>query len=164
LVAGLFHAHFAWLFDRTTTNYSIYAKDVLKDPDIRFFYRWYYPITAFAYILPAAFGWLLGGPEHVVACLLIGGAFRIMVFQNVVWSVNSIGHTFGSRDATEDDDSRNNLALAILTFGEGWHNNHHASPRCAINQWKWYQIDMGGWILLGLEKVGLIHKVHRKHL
>ncbi|MDP0489805.1 MAG: acyl-CoA desaturase [Verrucomicrobiota bacterium JB023] len=164
LVKGLVHAHFTWMFDRTTTDHQTYAKDILKDPDIRFFNKFYYPITLLTFLLPAAFGYLLGGSEHLISCLLIGGALRTTVFHNVTWSVNSIGHAFGSRDATENDDSRNNLFLALLTFGEGWHNNHHASPRCAINQWKWYQIDMGGWLLLGMERIGLVSKIHRKHL
>lgn len=162
LIKGIFHAHFAWMFDHTTTDEHVYAKDLLKDPDMLFFDRYYYPITLCSFILPALFGYLLGGPDHVLSCLLIGGALRTTVFHNVTWSVNSFGHVFGSRDATEKDESRNNLFLAILTFGEGWHNNHHAIPSCAINQWKWYQIDMGGWILVGLEKAGLVSKLRRK--
>ncbi len=163
-VYGLFHAHFAWMFDRTTTDYQRYAPDLLRDKEVMFFHQWYFPLTTLSFILPGLLGWLLGGGEHFWSCLLIGGALRTMVFQNVVWSVNSIGHTFGSRDATEDDDSRNNFLLAILTFGEGWHNNHHASPKCALNQWKWYQIDVGGWIILALEKLGIVSKVTKKRL
>jgi stearoyl-CoA desaturase (delta-9 desaturase) len=160
-VLGLFHAHFGWLFDRSTTNYNVYAPDLLKDQDFRFFHQTYFFLVGTSFILPFFFGFILGGLNRGVSCLLIGGCLRTTIFHNVVWGVNSIGHSYGSRDASSHDQSRNNALLAVATLGEGWHNNHHAYPRSAVNQLKWYQVDPNGWLILLLGKLGLATKIVR---
>jgi stearoyl-CoA desaturase (delta-9 desaturase) len=156
---GLWHAHVGWMFDRTTTDYRVYAPDLLADPDYLAFHYLYFPITALSLLLPYAFGFAIGGHATGWNCLLFGGCVRTTIFHNVVWGINSIGHTFGRRDATERNESRNNLLLALATFGEGWHNNHHACPRSACNQWKWYQLDFNGWLIRVLGKLGLVTKI-----
>jgi len=152
---GLFHAHYGWLFDRTTTDYSAYAPDVLKDPVLMFFSRMYWTVCGLSLLLPALFGYVMGGVETAIGCALIGGCVRTVALHNVIWAVNSIGHTFGSQESTTRDSSRNHLLLALLTFGEGWHNNHHAKPRSAFNDWKWSQIDVNGHIIRLLVFLGL---------
>ena len=154
-LVGLFHAHYGWLFDRTTTDYRAYAPDVLKDPVLMFFSRMYWPVCALSIFLPSLFGYLIGGVETAIGCGLVGGCVRTVALHNVIWAVNSIGHTFGSQEATKRDSSRNHLLLALLTFGEGWHNNHHAKPRSAFNDWKWTQIDVNGYIIRLLVFLGL---------
>lgn len=153
-LVGLFHAHYGWLFDRTTTDYSAYAPDVLKDPMLMFFSRMYWLMCAVSILLPSLIGYVAGGFETAVGCGLIGGCVRTVALHNVIWAVNSIGHAFGSQDATTRDSSRNHLVLALLTFGEGWHNNHHAKPRSAFNDWKWTQIDVNGCFIRLLVYLG----------
>ena len=82
------------------------------------------------------------------------------LLHNVIWAVNSIGHTWGSRPSSEQDQSRNNWILAVLTFGEGWHNNHHAAPRCAYNNWQGYEIDLNGAIIKLLERLKIVWDVN----
>ena len=159
VLSGLWHSHVGWMFDRTTTDYKVYAPDLLADNDFVLFHKLYFPICALSLFLPYLYGFVLGGYHAAWNCLLFGGCVRTTVFHNVVWGVNSIGHTFGKQDATVRDGSRNNMVLALATFGEGWHNNHHACPRSAYNQWKWYQIDFNGWLIRLLERSGLVTKV-----
>ncbi|MBS0207104.1 MAG: acyl-CoA desaturase [Planctomycetes bacterium] len=160
---GLWHAHVGWMFDRTTTDYRVYAPDLLRDRDCVLLEH-LYPLWMFLSLaLPWLYGFLLGGADVAWSCLILGGCVRTTVFHNVVWGVNSIGHIFGSRDATKRDSSRNNLLLALATFGEGWHNNHHAAPRCAYNRWKWYQIDLNGILIWCLGKSGLVKDIVSTH-
>ena len=87
--------------------------------------------------------------------LLWGGLVRIFLTHHATWSINSVCHTFGSREFRSNDHSRNNFVCAMLTFGEGWHNNHHAFPTSARHGLRWWQID-GSWITIRLmEKLGL---------
>ena len=78
-------------------------------------------------------GWAVGGGDVALGlqAMIWGGVLRIFLFQHATWAVNSVCHRFGSRDFKTRDESRNNLAVAMLTFGEGWHNNHHAFPASA---------------------------------
>jgi len=158
-VFGVVHAHVGWMFDQTTTSYRTYAKDLLSDRTVMLFHYMYLPLTGLSLLLPYLYGFAFGGTEHAIGCLLFGGCVRTTLFHNVVWGVNSIGHMFGGHEASEKDSSRNNFPLAMLTFGEGWHNNHHASPRAAYNRWKWYQFDLNGGIIWMLGKLGLVSDI-----
>src|SRR5690606_23198116 len=100
-LVGLWHAHLGWMFDRTTTDYRVYAPDLLADADCVLFHRYYIPLAILSLALPYAFGYALGGPATGFNCFLLGGCVRTTVFHNITWGVNSIGHTYGQRDATE---------------------------------------------------------------
>ena len=80
---------------------------------------------------------------------------------HVTWAVNSVCHTYGSREFVTTDQSRNNFLIGLLAMGEGWHNNHHAFPRSANHGMHWWQIDPSAYIIGGLEKLGIIKKVVR---
>jgi stearoyl-CoA desaturase (Delta-9 desaturase) len=86
---------------------------------------------------------------------------RIFFGHHVSFSVNSVCHAFGTRQFATNDCSRNNWLVALLTFGEGWHNNHHAFPRSAFHGLRWWQVDVSGYIILLLERLGLVYDVHR---
>jgi stearoyl-CoA desaturase (delta-9 desaturase) len=75
--------------------------------------------------------------------------------------VNSICHTFGTRDYQTRDASRNNFIVGLFAFGEGWHNNHHAFPRSAFHGLRWWQVDISGYIITAMEKLGLVWNVQR---
>src|SRR5579872_6075811 len=123
-LSGLLYAHVGWLFDSTTTDAQVYGAGLLHDKLIMFFTRthWLWPAASLA--LPWGFGYLLGGSEAALSSMLIGGCLRTTILHNVIWSVNSIGHRFGSEDFRHGNGSKNNLTVALLTFGDGWHNNH----------------------------------------
>jgi stearoyl-CoA desaturase (Delta-9 desaturase) len=80
---------------------------------------------------------------------------------HAAWSVNSICHTFGKRAFNTNDRSRNQWTVALLGLGEGWHNNHHAFPRSAFHGLRWWQIDLSGYLIWLLERIGLIYDVQR---
>lgn len=159
VLKGLWHSHFAWMFDRTSTDERVYVPDLLSDNDCILFQRYYWLCTALSLLLPYLFGLEFGGANVGFRCLLLGGFVRTFALHNFIWAVNSVGHSFGRQDASTRDNSRNSLLLALATFGEGWHNNHHAAPRSAWNQWKWYQVDFNGWLIVVLEKCKLISDV-----
>jgi stearoyl-CoA desaturase (delta-9 desaturase) len=118
----------------------------MKDKGHALISRFYYvPIIVSALILFAIGGW----------SMVVWGVFaRVVVGWHTTWFVNSLSHIFGSRPHETSDDSTNNWFVALLTFGEGWHNNHHAFPTSARHGLEWYQFDMN-WIAIRLlEKVG----------
>jgi len=94
--------------------------------------------------------------------LLIWGVFvRTVVVWHVTWSVNSLAHVFGYRNYDTSDGSRNNWFVALLTLGEGWHNNHHADARSARHGHRWFEIDLTFSVIQLLERVGLASDVIR---
>jgi stearoyl-CoA desaturase (delta-9 desaturase) len=94
--------------------------------------------------------------------LLVWGVFvRTVVVWHITWSVNSLAHVFGYRNYDISDDSRNNWFVALLTLGEGWHNNHHADARSARHGHRWFEIDLTFSVIQLLERVGLASDVIR---
>jgi stearoyl-CoA desaturase (delta-9 desaturase) len=83
------------------------------------------------------------------------GLVRIFLLHHVTWSINSICHFFGRRRFDTDDESTNVFWLALPSLGEAWHHNHHAFPQSAFHGLRWYELDPSGWLILGLERVGL---------
>ena len=160
---GLFHAHVGWMLrgiDRA--NPERYAKDLLADPVLRTvdrtFFLWVALGLAFPFALGLALtGSLLGG----LTGMLWGGAVRILFLHQATFSINSLCHFFGRRRFPTHDESRNLAWLALPTFGEAWHNNHHAFPTSAHHGLTRWQLDPGGWLIDGLERVGLAWDVVR---
>jgi stearoyl-CoA desaturase (Delta-9 desaturase) len=160
---GLFHAHVGWMFrgvDRA--NPERYAKDLLADPVLRsvdrMFPLWVLVGLAVPFGLGVALtGSLVGG----LTGLLWGGAVRILFLHHATFSINSLCHFFGRRRFPTGDESRNLAWLALPTFGEAWHNNHHAFPTSAHHGLSRWQLDPGGWLIDGLERVGLAWDVVR---
>jgi stearoyl-CoA desaturase (delta-9 desaturase) len=111
---------------------------------------------------PFLFGWLVGGTiDAALTALLWGGAVRIFVLHHMTYSINSLCHFFGRRPFATTDESRNLAWLALPTFGEAWHNNHHAYPRSAMHGHRFWQLDPGGLVIRALERVGLAWDVVR---
>ncbi len=162
-VGGLFHAHVGWMFrgeDRASEER--YAKDLLADPMMRAvdrtFLLWVLLGLAFPFGLGVALtGTLVGG----LTGLLWGGAVRILFLHHATFSINSLCHFFGRRRFATGDESRNLAWLALPTFGEAWHNNHHAFPTSAHHGLTRRQLDPGGWLIDGLERLGFAWDVVR---
>jgi stearoyl-CoA desaturase (Delta-9 desaturase) len=160
---GLLHAHVGWLFIHTQRGrHERYAPDLLADPTIRWVSRWFFAWAAAGLVAAFALGWLIGGSLHTALTgLLWGGAVRILVLHHATYSINSLCHFFGRRDFDTPDESRNLLWLSLLTFGESWHNNHHAFPTSAAHGLRRWQIDVSAGAIWLLEKAGLAWDVVR---
>ncbi|KAB8145030.1 acyl-CoA desaturase [Chloroflexia bacterium SDU3-3] len=152
-IAGFFHAHVGWLFLNGLSIADDYGKWMKKDRMVMFFSRTFLLWVALGYLIP----FLIGGWQG----LLWGGLVRTFLNNHVTWSVNSVCHLFGSRMFETKDMSRNHWLVGLLAFGEGWHNNHHAFPRSAFHGMRWYQFDLSSYIIMLLEKVGLVKQVWR---
>jgi stearoyl-CoA desaturase (delta-9 desaturase) len=160
---GLFHAHVGWVvFSDEPANEQRYAPDLLADRTLRLidrtFILWVVVGLAFAFGLGVALtGTVAGG----LTGLLWGGAVRIFVLHHITFSINSLCHFFGGRDYETRDESRNLAWLAPFSFGEAWHNNHHAFPTSAAHGLTRWQFDPSKLMIYGLEKVGLAWDVVR---
>jgi len=150
--AGFWWAQIGWIVwgtaqDHDNATLQKYVPDLLKDRGQVLISRFYYlPIIISALILFAIGGWTM---------VVWGVAARVVVGWHTTWFVNSLSHIYGSKPHDTGDDSTNNWFVAILTFGEGWHNNHHAFPTSARHGLQWFQFDMN-WIAIRiLEKIGL---------
>jgi stearoyl-CoA desaturase (delta-9 desaturase) len=91
--------------------------------------------------------------------LLWGGLVRMFLINNAIWSVGTYCHLFGSRPFPIKDRSTNSLLIALLSFGEGFHNNHHAFPSSAVSGFHWWEPDFCGWFLRAAQAVGLVWDV-----
>jgi stearoyl-CoA desaturase (Delta-9 desaturase) len=160
---GLWHAHTGWIFSGVgRADRDRYAKDLVRDRGLRLIARLFVPTVLVSLALPALAGWLLiGGWYGFVSGLVWGGAVRIFLLHHVTWSINSICHFWGSRRFESRDESRNVWWLSWLSFGESWHNNHHAFPSSAFHGLRRFEIDPGGWLIWTLEKCGLAWRVVR---
>ncbi|MDZ4826347.1 MAG: acyl-CoA desaturase [Actinomycetota bacterium] len=132
LLRGFFHAHVGWLFVADNTSAERYAADLLRDPDTRVISR-LFPLFAVASLAaPFFLGWGLSGTlGGALTALLWAGLARMVLLHHVTWSINSVCHMFGSRPAGTDDHSTNFAPMALISFGESWHNYHHAHPNSA---------------------------------
>ena len=158
---GFVHAHVGWLF----TNLGMeqgreYGKDLYENRLIRTIDRLYLLWVILTLGLPFLLGYWIGGSVDAgLEGLVWGGLIRIFAYQHATFSVNSICHMFGRRAYRSRDESRNNWVVAMLTMGEGWHNNHHAFPSSARHGLGRLQIDASWWTIKLLEKMGLAWNV-----
>jgi len=162
-IKGLWHAHVGWLFSlKDRAEPERYARDWLEDRGMRVIDHLFFVWLGLGIALPFAIGFaargtVIGGLQ----CALWAGAVRIFVLHHATFSINSVCHFFGRRSFATEDESRNVFWLAPLSFGESWHNNHHAFPRSAFHGLRPTQIDPGGFVIRMLEKLGLAWNVVR---
>jgi stearoyl-CoA desaturase (delta-9 desaturase) len=160
---GLVHAHVGWLFRHDQRGARArYAPDLLADPVIRFvdrmFVFWAIAGLGAAFALGAVIG---GSVAAGLTGLLWGGAVRLFVLHHMTYSINSICHVFGRRRFDTTDESRNVYWLALPTFGEAWHNNHHAFPTSARHGLGRWQLDPSALVIRALEASNLAWDVVR---
>ena len=162
-VRGLFHAHMGWMLTEAAgAARTKYAPDLLEDRRMAFIDRHFLKIVIFSLALPAALGGLITGEvTGALTGLLWGGFVRIFLLHHVTWSINSICHFFGSRRFATEDRSTNVFWLALPSFGEAWHHNHHAFPRSAdhgLARWE-RVLDPSGLVIRALERAGVVWNV-----
>jgi stearoyl-CoA desaturase (delta-9 desaturase) len=159
-VRGFFHAHVGWLFSVDTTSADRYAPDLLSDRDLVIVSRLFPLFAVFSLGLPFVLGWAIAGTlGGAITALIWAGLIRMIVLHHVTWSVNSICHVFGRQPFTDKDASRNFAPLAVLSFGESWHNFHHAHPSSARHGALPHQIDTSAEIIRLFERAGWATKV-----
>jgi stearoyl-CoA desaturase (delta-9 desaturase) len=162
-IKGLWHAHTGWLFDDdASAERSRYAKDLVEDKGLKVIAGLFVPIVLLSLAIPGLVGWVwIGGRYGFLAGLVWGGAVRILLLHHVTWSINSICHYWGRKRFSSPDESRNVWWLSWLSFGESWHNNHHAFPSSAFHGLRGLEVDPGGWVIWLLERCGLAWRVVR---
>ena len=154
LTKGMFHAHMGWLFDRQMSNPQRYAPDLLKDAAVEKVSRLFILWVAAGLALPTLIGGLVSGSwAGAFSAFFWAGLVRIALLHHVTWSINSICHTVGSRPFTARDRSTNFWPLALLSFGESWHNLHHADPTCARHGVLRGQLDISARVIWAFEKL-----------
>jgi fatty-acid desaturase len=152
--------------------YDRYAKDILRDPFYRRLERGLlYPtivVASWAVFFLAGFaasllrGGDLAAAAQFGASLLVWGVFvRVVLVWHITWLVNSATHLWGYRTYDTGEDSRNNWVVALLSNGEGWHNNHHADPRSARHGHRKWELDVVFGVVRVLELLGLARNVAR---
>jgi stearoyl-CoA desaturase (Delta-9 desaturase) len=157
LTKGLLYAHVGWLFYRELSNRERFAPDLLADKDIQRIDRQFPTLVVTSVLLPGLIGGLVTWSwQGALAGLFWAGLVRIALLHHVTWSINSICHVYGERPfETRDGDKASNFwPLAIPSFGESWHNLHHADPTCARHGVEKGQIDMNARLIWIFEKLG----------
>jgi stearoyl-CoA desaturase (delta-9 desaturase) len=170
-------SHMGWVFvkhgELSSVNlYEKYARDILRDPlylslERKLAWFWVYSLHAVPFFLAGFFwGRLTTGDWHkgvqFGSSLLVWGVFlRTVATWHGTWAVNSVAHLWGYRNYETSDDSRNHWLVALLAWGEGWHNNHHEDQRAAAHGHKWWEFDSTYCVVQLLEWLGLAKNVVR---
>ncbi len=175
--AGFWWSHVGWVLYRnrdhdTTSHFERYVRDLLRDPfylKLEARWRWFGIFATHAllyYLIGSAVGYfmtgtLAGAVQLGLSWFFWGVMVRVVIVLHGTWAVNSLTHVIGYRNYETRDDSRNHWLIAMLTHGEGWHNNHHASPRAAMHGHRWWEYDMAWSVIRMMEIVGLATDVVR---
>jgi stearoyl-CoA desaturase (delta-9 desaturase) len=174
---GFFWSHMGWflVYDpalHDPATYGRYARDLFQDR----FYKWLERPAVWRNLQRAQWAAFVGlgalagalatasvaGAARLALSWLVWGVFvRTVAVWHITWSVNSATHVWGYRNFDTPDDSRNNWLVGLLSNGEGWHNNHHAQPRCAAHGQRWWEVDVSYLTIRLLERVGLAWGVVR---
>ncbi len=160
LAKGLVWAHMGWLFDANHTSQEKFCPDLLADPKISRISKWFPWLVAVSLLAPAAIGGLWSWSwQGALTAFFWASLVRVAFLHHVTWSINSICHTFGKEEFEVRDKSRNVNWLAILSFGESWHNLHHSDPTCARHGALRGQIDTAARLIWFFEKLGWAYDV-----
>lgn len=160
LARGFWHAHMGWLFGRDLTNARRFAPDLRGDRDLQRVDRLFPLWTVATLLLPALLGGLLTWSWWgALTGFFWAGLVRVAVLHHITWSINSICHMIGERPFASRDRSANFWPLAIVSFGESWHNSHHADPTCARHGVGRGQLDISARVIWAFEKLGWVTDV-----
>jgi stearoyl-CoA desaturase (delta-9 desaturase) len=160
LSKGLAFAHVGWIFENNRTSQEKFCPDLVADQGIRRISNSFMVWAGVSLALPALAGGLWSmSLRGALTALFWAGLVRVALLQHVTWSINSICHTFGREEFATRDKARNVSWLAIASFGESWHNLHHADPTCARHGVLKGQIDISARLIWIFEKLGWVHDV-----
>ena len=152
---GFFYAHVGWMLRDYPSSRTDYAnvRDLREDPIAAWQHRWYWPLVLTMNLgLIAALGWLAG---DILGALLIAGVLRLALCHHCTFFINSLAHYWGQGPYSDANSSRDNPIIALLTYGEGYHNFHHTFQWDYRNGHCWYHFDPTKWLIRGLSVIGL---------
>lgn len=158
---GFWFSHIGWMVRQYPSGRDDFTNipDLRRDRMLAFQHRHYVPLVLLTNIgLPLLAGWLTG---DVWGVFLLAGVLRLVVSHHFTFFINSLAHMWGSRPYTEENTARDNPVLAVLTFGEGYHNFHHIFAHDYRNGVRWWQWDPTKWLIAGLQYLGLTRKLKR---
>jgi fatty-acid desaturase len=167
-VDGTFWSHAGWIISgramhSETALLGRYAPDLTRDKGHVWLSKYHWLVLTLTGVAQLALGAAIAHPGHrfagAISMMLWGTFLRVVVGLHATWFVNSATHMFGKRRFETRDDSRNNWWVALLTGGEGWHNNHHAHPVSARHGLAWYEFDINYYCIWILSKMGLAKKI-----
>ena len=156
---GFFHAHIGWLlFRRGPDTPLTWVRDLQKDRLAWWQHEYYVPLAlGVGFALPAAIGWIVGGPAVALGSFLIAGVARVVVVHHMTFCINSLCHWIGDRPYSTDCTARDSFLMAVVTFGEGYHNYHHEFQYDYRNGVRPWQFDPTKWTIWLLSKLGLVN-------
>lgn len=147
-LGGLLHSHFLWMWRHSYPNVYKYAPDLLRSRLLSKINRHYHLWVFTGLLIPTVLGGLYhASVQGAVSGFFWGGVFRIFVLEHIIWAINSVLHTVGSRAYETKEHSRNMGFLSIPTLGESWHNNHHGFANSPNFGLVWYNPDPGYWFI-----------------
>ncbi|MQA87411.1 MAG: acyl-CoA desaturase [Streptosporangiales bacterium] len=160
LTKGLYYAHIGWLFTPERTSRHRFAPDLVADRGIRRISQTFVLWSAVSLLLPPLVGGLVSlSWQGALTAFFWASLVRVGLLHHVTWSINSICHTFGEEHFEVRDKSRNVWWLAVLSFGESWHNLHHADPTCARHGVLKGQVDSSARVIWLFERLGWAYDV-----
>lgn len=158
---GFWFAHVGWMFrdyPSSDIDYSV-VPDLVRDPVVAWQHRWYLAIALTSNIgLPMLLGWLVG---DIWGVLLLAGVLRLVIFHHCTFFINSLAHMWGNQPYTDENSARDNWFLAILTYGEGYHNYHHMFQSDYRNGHRWWHFDLNKWFISMCAGLGLAKDLKR---
>lgn len=159
--SGFWHAHMGWMLRHWKTSEVDFsqAKDLENDAIVMWQHKHYWKLVwLFNLGIPLALGFLVG---DVLGMVLLASGFRLAFSQHCTFFINSLAHTWGRRTYSDEDSSRDNGVIALLTWGEGYHNYHHTFQADYRNGLRWWQFDPGKWLISISAWFGLAHGLKR---
>jgi stearoyl-CoA desaturase (delta-9 desaturase) len=158
---GFWFAHVGWMlrdYASGKLDWSV-VPDLERDPIVAWQHRYYWPLVLVTNIaLPLILGWMVG---DILGVFLLAGILRLVVSHHVTFFINSLAHMWGSRPYTDENTARDNWFLAIVTYGEGYHNFHHLFQSDYRNGIRWWQYDINKWFIKTCSWLGLANNLKR---
>ena len=161
ILSGFWHAHMGWMTRewKTSEVHLEEVPDLQKDPIVMWQHKLYWPAVWMMNLgFPAALGWLAG---DVIGMILLAGAFRLAISQHFTFFINSLAHTWGKRNYSLENTARDNGWIALMTWGEGYHNFHHAFQADYRNGLRWWQFDPSKWLITICAWLGMARDLKR---
>jgi stearoyl-CoA desaturase (delta-9 desaturase) len=157
---GFWWAHIGWVIFQSPAEKNLaLVRDLGADPLVAFQHRYYVPLAiVFGVVVPGAFGLLWG---DAIGTILVAGWLRLVVQWHATFSINSLTHSFGKKTFDTASSAFDSFWIALLTFGEGYHNFHHRFPIDYRNGVRWYQFDPTKWWIWSMAKLGLARRLRR---
>lgn len=145
---GFWYAHMGWLFDQNDETDMQSVRDLAKYPELRWLNKYHLvPPLVLGVATWLVFGW---------TGLFVGFLLSTVILWHTTFFINSLTHMFGKTRFETGEDSRNSFILALVTLGEGWHNNHHYYQACTRQGFYWWEVDISYYVLRGLAAIGVV--------